>query len=101
MNIHVYYGAKHLLYNVIKSQILKNLTLTSIIYDICLVPYATFIHFKKKVSFKGLLPIWEHLLCTPLFQSLKIVDKISWNNNYVLWTVGFVWILIWWSCITM
>jgi hypothetical protein len=46
MNIHVYYGAKHLLYNVVKSQIPKTLTLTNVLYDICLVPYATFIHFK-------------------------------------------------------
>jgi hypothetical protein len=30
MNIHVYYGAKHLLYDVIKFQILKTLALTSV-----------------------------------------------------------------------
>jgi hypothetical protein len=45
MNIHVYYGAKHLLYNVVKSQMPKTLALMNVLYDIYLIPYATFIHF--------------------------------------------------------
>lgn len=53
MNTHVYYGAKHLLYNVVKFQMPKTLTLTNVFYDIYLIPYATFIHFKKKLVSKA------------------------------------------------
>jgi hypothetical protein len=69
MNTHVYYGAKHLLYNVVKSQMPKTIALTNVLYDIYLIPYATFIHFKKKLVSKAFCQ-FENISCASYCSNL-------------------------------